>query len=73
MQLKMYNHFLETGKHEAGNAVCFKNHYNTLHKDNSRLINLVLNSFMPVHKSWIFCYCVSSIFFPDIPYLSTKV
>jgi len=31
MQLKMYNHFLETGKHEAGTTGCFNNHYNTLH------------------------------------------
>jgi hypothetical protein len=54
MQLKMYNHFLETGKHEAGTTGCFKNHYNTLHQHNSRVINLVLNSFMPIHKYWIF-------------------
>jgi len=33
----------------------------TLHKDNYRLINFVLNSFMPVHKTWIFLLLLCSM------------
>jgi hypothetical protein len=46
----------------------------TLHKDNSRLINLVLNSFMPVHKSWIFLLllCFKHILSQIFPICSQK-